>query len=152
MPSHLLVSEPEPEPVTVAVTEIPGSLLRFSVSVSDSVSDSVSGCDQVDIPYLSYILFSMWEVWEHRRVDRQLDRLPTDVLKRYEKWKDIVTISGPKGLKLIRGFRDEALKGKWNGHRSSRLGRQYRVLYRVEGKRLVVEVVRITPHDYGRNE
>ena len=92
----------------------------------------------------------MWEVWEHTRVDRQLTRLPTDVLKRYEKWKDIVTISGPNGLKLIRGFRDEALKGKWKGHRSSRLGQQHRVFYRVEGERLVVEVVNVTPHDHRR--
>jgi addiction module RelE/StbE family toxin len=90
----------------------------------------------------------MWETLEHRRIDRQLDQLPTDVLKRYEKWKDIVTISGPSGLKLIKGFHDESLKGKWKGHRSSRLNRQYRVLYRVESERILVEVVNITAHDY----
>jgi len=89
----------------------------------------------------------MWDVLEHRRVGRQLDQLPTDVLKRYEKWKDIVTISGPSGLKLIRGFHDESLKGKWKGHRSSRLNQQYRVLYRVESDRILVEVVNITAHD-----
>ena len=92
----------------------------------------------------------MWEVWEHRRVDRQLSRLPLDVQKRYEKWKDIVKISGPHGLKLIRGFHDESLMGKWRGHRSSRLSQQYRVLYRVEGERLVVEVMGVTAHDYRR--
>jgi addiction module RelE/StbE family toxin len=69
------------------------------------------------------------------------------VLKRYEKWKDIVTISGPQGLKLIKGFRDEGLKGEWKGHRSSRLNQQYRVFYRVEGEQLVVEVVSVTAHD-----
>ena len=90
----------------------------------------------------------MWDILEHRRVGRQLDQLPTDVLKRYEKWKDIVTISGPSGLKLIKGFHDESLKGKWKGHRSSRLNRQYRVLYRVESERILVEVVNITAHDY----
>ena len=63
----------------------------------------------------------MWDVYEHKRVGRQLGRLPTDVLKRYEKWKDIVTISGPVGLRLIKGFQDESLVGKWKGHRSSRL-------------------------------
>jgi len=42
---------------------------------------------------------------------KQLESLPNDVLKRYEKWKDIVSISGPDGLKQIRGFRDEALRG-----------------------------------------
>jgi addiction module RelE/StbE family toxin len=92
----------------------------------------------------------MWEVYEHRRVVRQLDRLPIDVLKRYEKWKDIVTISGPQGLRLIKGLRDEPLKGQWEGHRSSRLSRQYRVFYRIESDRILVEVVSVTAHDYRR--
>jgi toxin HigB-1 len=92
----------------------------------------------------------MWEVFEHRRVIRQLRRLPVELLKRYEKWKDIVTISGPQGLRLIRGFNDEALSGEWKGHRSSRLGQQYRVLYRVEREEVRVEVVTVTAHDYRR--
>jgi addiction module RelE/StbE family toxin len=92
----------------------------------------------------------MWHVLEHRRVDRQLRRLPTDVLKRYEKWKDIVSISGPQGLRLIKGFRDETLTGKWKGHRSSRLNRQYRVIYHIESDRVLVEVVNVTAHDYER--
>ena len=92
----------------------------------------------------------MWEILEHRRVDRQAEKLPVDVLKRYEKWKDIVTISGPQGLLLIRGFHDEPLKGEWKGHRSSRLGRQHRVIYRIERERVVVEVVSVTAHDYRR--
>ncbi len=90
----------------------------------------------------------MWVVYEHKRVDRQLKRLPKDVLKRYEKWKDIVAISGPQGLRLIKGLHDEALFGKWKGHRSSRLNLQFRVFYRVEGEQVLVEVVSITAHDY----
>ena len=72
----------------------------------------------------------MWEVFEHRNVTKRLKRTPQEVLKRYEKWKDIVEVSGPEGLKLIRGFNDEALKGEWKGHRSSRLNQQYRVIYK----------------------
>lgn len=90
----------------------------------------------------------MWEVYEHKRVARQLKKLPTDVLKRYEKWKDIVAVSGPQGLRMIKGFHDESLFGKWKGHRSSRLNNQFRILYRVEGDRVLVEVVSITAHDY----
>ena len=90
----------------------------------------------------------MWQVFEHRRTWKQLDRLPRDVLKRYEKWKDIVQLSGPLGLRQIKGFNDEALRGKWKGHRSSRLSLQYRVIYRTERARVVVEVVRLTAHDY----
>ena len=90
----------------------------------------------------------MWEVYEHKRVGRQLRKLPIEVLKRYEKWKDIVTISGPQGLRMIKGFHDESLYGKWKGHRSSRLNNQFRVFYRVESDRVLVEVVSITAHDY----
>ncbi len=73
-----------------------------------------------------------------------------DILKRYEIWKEIVTISGPQGLRPIKGFRDEALKGQWKGHRSSRLGSQYRVIYLVEEKNVVVKVIDLTAHDYRR--
>jgi len=90
----------------------------------------------------------MWEIYEHKRVDRQLKKLPAEVLKRYEKWKDIVIISGPQGLRMIKGFHDESLFGKWKGHRSSRLNSQFRVFYRVESDRILIKVVAITAHDY----
>jgi addiction module RelE/StbE family toxin len=92
----------------------------------------------------------MWEVYEHRRVVRRLDRLPIEVLKRYEKWKDILRISGPAGLRLIKGFHDEALRGEWKGHRSSRLGSQFRVIYRVVAQEVLVLVLDISAHDYRR--
>ncbi len=94
----------------------------------------------------------MWQILEHRTVDRKLTkaRVPLEVLKRYEKWKDIARLSGPEGLKRIKGFRDEALKGQWSGHRSSRLGVQWRIIYRVEENRLLIKVLDINPHDYAR--
>ncbi len=92
----------------------------------------------------------MWEIYEHRKAAKQLASLPVDVLKRYEKWKDIILISGPDGLKQIRGFRDEALRGEWKGHRSSRLNIQYRVIYKIEKDLVLVQVVNVTPHDYRR--
>jgi len=92
----------------------------------------------------------MWEVYEHRKISRRLQRLPEEVLKRYEKWKDIVRISGPVGLRLIKGFHDESLRGEWKGHRSSRLGQQYRVIYKVERLEVVVKVMDVTAHDYRR--
>ena len=57
----------------------------------------------------------MWRVEEHRRVDKQASALPKDILKRYEKWKDIAMLSGPPGLRLIKGFHDEALLGHLAG-------------------------------------
>lgn len=92
----------------------------------------------------------MWQILEHRNVLRRVRKMPTQVLKRYEKWKDIVQLSGPEGLRLICGFSDELLRGDWKGHRSSRLGDQYRVIYRVENKRLLVMVIELTAHDYRR--
>lgn len=93
----------------------------------------------------------MWRIEEHRRVDRKLSgAVPREILVRYEKWKDIVRLSGPQGLRAIKGFHDEALAGEWKGHRSSRLGLQWRVIYRVLGEVLLVQVVEVTPHDYRR--
>ena len=92
----------------------------------------------------------MWEIYEHNTLVRKLDKIPVEVLKRYEKWKDIVTISGPNGLRLIKGFHDEALKSQWQGFRSSRLGKQYRLIYKIQNKKLYVKVIDITSHDYRR--
>ena len=82
----------------------------------------------------------MWEVLEHRQLDRQLAKAPREVLKRYEKWKDIARLSGPPGVRLIKGF-------QWRGQRSCRLGDQWRVMYRVVPERLTYAVESITPHD-----
>ena len=90
----------------------------------------------------------MWQIYEHHSLVRKLARIPIEVLKRYEKWKDIVEISGTEGLRLIKGFHDESLLGQWQGHRSSRLGLKYRLIYRIENKRLYVQVIDITAHDY----
>jgi toxin HigB-1 len=90
----------------------------------------------------------MWQIFEHRQLHRRLERLPRELLKRYEKWKDIVQVSGPQGLRLIKGFHDESLKGEWKGYRSSRLGLQYRVIYEIVGDEAYVAVLDVTAHDY----
>ena len=93
----------------------------------------------------------MWRIEEHRRVDKQLSaKVPLEILKRYEKWKDIARLSGPHGLRAIKGFNDEALAGEWKGFRSSRLGLQWRVIYKVVADALLVQVIQVTPHDYRR--
>lgn len=92
----------------------------------------------------------MWSIYEHRRVSKQLSSVPKDVLKKYEKWKDIVTLSGPHGLRRLKGLHDEALSGEWKGCRSSRLNLHYRVIYKVENEQILIQVVKVTPHDYRR--
>ncbi len=95
-----------------------------------------------------YTKYGMWLIYEHRRAAQQLENLPKEVLKRYEKWKDIVTISGPLGLRVIKGFHDEALRGKWKGCRASRLGLKYRVIYKIVNDKVLIQVIDITVHDY----
>lgn len=51
-------------------------------------------------------------------------------------------------MRLIKGFHDEALKGEWNGFRSSRLNRQWRVIYKDDKEQLIVYVIEINPHTY----
>ncbi len=92
----------------------------------------------------------MWRIEEHRRVDKRLSGAPREILRRYEKWKDIASLSGPPGLRLIKGVHDEALSGAWAG-RSSRLGLQWRVIYRVVADEGVCQVASVTPHDYRRS-
>ncbi len=92
----------------------------------------------------------MWRIEEHRRVDKQVSSIPKEIVKRYEKWKDVAALSGPFGLRLIKGFHDETLAGKWKGFRSSRLGDQWRVIYCVIAEELLFQVASITAHDYRR--
>lgn len=92
----------------------------------------------------------MWRIYESREAQKQLNRLPDEILKRYEKWKDVIRYSGIHGLRLIKGFHDEALSGDWRGYRSSRLNLQYRVIYEVKEAEVSVYVLKVTPHDYRR--
>ena len=92
----------------------------------------------------------MWRIEEHRRVDREAASAPVEILKRYEKWKDIASMSGPSGLRLIKGFRDEALAGEWKGYRSSRLGDQWRVVYRIVAEEALLQVASVANLDYRR--
>ena len=87
---------------------------------------------------------------EKKSVQKTLKKIPRDVVVRYEAWKRVVELQGPLGLRSVKGFHDEALKGEWNSFRSSRLGLHWRVIYLVENGVLEVLVIEITPHDYRR--
>jgi addiction module RelE/StbE family toxin len=90
----------------------------------------------------------MWVVYEKKTVQKELKKAPQEILLRYEAWKRIVELSGPQGLKLIKGFHDEGLKGQWQGFRSSRLNYQWRLIYKLEKELFEVYVIEITPHKY----
>lgn len=90
----------------------------------------------------------MWIILEHRSIPKTCRKLPPQVLKKYEIWKDIVFRHGPEKLKEFPGFNDEKLRGQREGHRSSRLNIQYRVVYSVEEAAVTVRVLEIIPHEY----
>ena len=45
-------------------------------------------------------------------------------------------------MRLIKGLNDEALSGRWEGHRSSRLGLQWRIIYRTVPDQQLFQIVR----------
>ena len=92
----------------------------------------------------------MWVIYEKKTLQKSIPKIPKVILKRYELWKRIVELEGPHGLKLIQGFHDEALYGQWQGYRSSRLNKQWRVIYKIEKNQLEVYIININLHDYKR--
>jgi len=90
----------------------------------------------------------MWHIQEHHSLDKIIAKLPLQVVKKYELWKDIVFRHGPEKLREFPGFHDEKLKGELEGQRSSRLNIQYRVIYSIEKEIITVYVINITPHNY----
>ena len=90
----------------------------------------------------------MWHIREHHKLDKGIAKLPLQVVKKYELWKNIVFRHGPDKLREFPGFHDEKLKGALEGQRSSRLNIQYRVIYSIEKEVVSVYVIDITPHKY----
>ena len=90
----------------------------------------------------------MWEIREHRDIPKTAKRLPVWILKEYETWKDLVHRHGPEILREYPGYHDEQLKGTRKGQRSSRLNRQYRVIYIVDRQVVTIYVIDLTPHKY----
>ncbi|MFM8270639.1 MAG: type II toxin-antitoxin system mRNA interferase toxin, RelE/StbE family [Pseudomonadota bacterium] len=90
----------------------------------------------------------MWAIFEKHQVQKSVAKAPREVILRYEAWKRIVELKGPEGLREVKGFHDESLKGDWKGFRSSRLGIKWRVIYLVRRESLEVYVFEMNPHDY----
>ena len=90
----------------------------------------------------------MWQIQEHRDIEKICRKLPKEVTKKYELWKDIVFRHGPEKLREFPGFHDEQLIGAHKGRRSSRLSLQYRVIYSVDRDIVTIFVLDITPHKY----
>ena len=90
----------------------------------------------------------MWNIYEKKSLVRKIRKIPKPVLKHYEIWKRMIEFEGPAGLRQIKGFHDEALKGDLKGFRSSRLSKQWRVIYHIKHTICEVYVIDVNPHDY----
>lgn len=93
----------------------------------------------------------MWQVLYHNQVVKRLKKLQPQVLEKLDFWVEIATQEGPSGLMAFTGINDEALTGVWEGFRSSRLNRQFRIIYSCDKDVLQILVIDITAHDYKRS-
>jgi len=92
----------------------------------------------------------MWTIELNRKVSKSLKKLPVDVQVNFDIWADTAAVEGPMGLRRVTGFRDEAFKEVWKGYRSSRLSKQYRVIYQVKKEIVSILVIDVNAHDYKR--
>ena len=90
----------------------------------------------------------MWTVFLEKNATKALNKAPKEIQEKFEKWKDIAHLQGPKGLFEIKGFRDHALKSEWQGARACRLNDQWRVIYYIVANEIKILVMEVTPHDY----
>ena len=84
----------------------------------------------------------------NKSLEKSLKKIPLRIRKEYEIWKRIVEFQGLDGLKSIKGYHDEALKGKLDDLRSSRLNLKWRVIYKAAKDQFEVYVIDINPHQY----
>ena len=88
-------------------------------------------------------------VWQNS-VSKQLERLPTHIVKKFYAWVSAVKLAGLRSVRTSAGFHDEPLKGQRLGQRSVRLSREYRAIYieRKDGTIEFIEVVEVNRHEY----
>jgi len=94
------------------------------------------------------ILFDMWTIYEKKSFLRDISKIPKHILKNYEVWKRIVELQGLEGLRKIKGYHDESLRGEWHGFRSSRLSLKWRVIYMAKKEVCEIYIVNNNPHKY----
>lgn len=88
-------------------------------------------------------------VWG-KSVDKQLDRIPAVIVRKFRLWVALAEESGIREVRKHKGFHDEPLKGKRQGQRSVRLNRAYRAIYveHESGEIELIEVLEVNKHEY----
>lgn len=85
-----------------------------------------------------------------RSVDKQLERIPEVIVRKFRFWVAVVEESGIREVRKTKGFHDEPLRGDRFGQRSVRLNRSYRAFYRESrsGEIELIEVLEVNKHEY----
>lgn len=88
-------------------------------------------------------------VWS-KNVDKQLDRLPVSMSKKFHDWVESIMMLGVATTRKIPGLHDEPLKGYRQGQRSVRLNKAYRAIYieTADGELRVIQVIEVNKHEY----
>lgn len=84
------------------------------------------------------------------RVEKQLDRLPNQIQKKFHLWVGSVRLMGIDQVRKRPGLHDEPLKGHREGQRSVRLNIAYRAIYIETGNSelKVIQVIEVNKHEY----
>lgn len=84
------------------------------------------------------------------RVEKQLDRLPDQIQKKFHLWVESIRLIGIAQVRRRPGLHDEPLKGHREGQRSVRLNIGYRAIYieTENGELKVIQVIEVNKHEY----
>jgi proteic killer suppression protein len=97
-----------------------------------------------------YTLVVIRSVRLSRRAEKDLERVPDHIAFKLRGWIDAIEYEGLERVRRIPGYHDEPLQGTWFGHRSIRLNKAYRAIYRIttDGGLELVDIERVTKHEY----
>ena len=100
----------------------------------------------------------MWEVLFTDKCEKEIKKhikeaqISEDDMRVIGIWIKQVKKHGPESLRISgqkSNWNDHDLDRKWSGHRACNYSYQGRIIYKVEGNKIKVIVVKITPnHDY----
>lgn len=81
-----------------------------------------------------------------KRADKDLGKLPPNVLASLRRWVLAVELKGIREVRRTPGYHDEPLHGNRKGQRSVRLNSGYRAIY-CEKTNEVIEIIEVGNHD-----
>lgn len=84
----------------------------------------------------------------HKRVQKQLKKLPAHIVTNLEVWMQTVEEDGIFEARRLSGYHDEPLGGKKKGQRSFRLSKTYRGFYIEHNDNIIIEVIEVNKHEY----